>query len=156
VHLLADWLSSALAALPTGCVAAVPAAAAQEGATLASTALAVYGAAFDELRGALAVESRDRAELLHALWSHFFSLLELRSGFVYEGALREAQAAAAALDEARAAAVADCQHGAEAMEALRKEHAKELALKDAQTKNIAQVRLNGGAAQLQVAVARWQ
>jgi hypothetical protein len=148
VHLLADWLSSALAALPQSSATASTAVEAAsvvatpppyDGVALGAAAMAVYGAAFDELRGALAIESRDRAELLHALWSHFFSLVQLRSDLTYEAALCEARAAAAALDEAREAAVQAGQRKEHELAALRAEHAKELALKDAQTKNIAQV-----------------
>lgn len=37
----------------------------------------MYSAAFDEFRRAIAIESRDRAEVLAALWDHFFALVQV-------------------------------------------------------------------------------
>lgn len=50
----------------------------QPPAELADAALCVYGVAFEELQRQVATESRDRAELLSAMWGHCFSLVELR------------------------------------------------------------------------------
>jgi hypothetical protein len=49
-----------------------------DGEALANGALWVYSIAFDEFRRALATESRDRAELLAAMWDHCFALVQVR------------------------------------------------------------------------------
>ena len=51
--------------------------AAGDGEALANGALWVYSIAFDEFRRALATESRDRAELLAAMWDHCFALVQV-------------------------------------------------------------------------------
>jgi hypothetical protein len=146
IRLLAHWLSETLASLPASARATAAASCggsgtggALDGEALAASALGVYGAAFDEFRRALAVESRDRAELLDTMWSHFFSLVQLRSGLAYEAALAKGRHAVAAIDEARYAAAAEAAARAAEIETLKREHEKELAEKDAQQKNIAQV-----------------
>lgn len=48
-----------------------------DGEALANGALWVYSIAFDEFRRALATESRDRAELLAAMWDHCFALVQV-------------------------------------------------------------------------------
>lgn len=53
------------------------AAAGGDGEALANGALWVYSIAFDEFRRALATESRDRAEILAAMWDHCFALVQV-------------------------------------------------------------------------------
>lgn len=45
---------------------------------LADAALWVYGVAFEELQRQVATESKDRGDLLSAMWEHCFNLVELR------------------------------------------------------------------------------
>jgi hypothetical protein len=61
-----------------GSVGAAEAAAGGDGEALANGALWVYNIAFEEFRRALATESRDRAELLAAMWDHCFALVQVR------------------------------------------------------------------------------
>ena len=115
-----------------GIASAVP------GDSLASAALAVCGAAFDEFRRALAVESRDRAEVLAQLWHHFFGLLQLRASLQHEATVAQARAAAAALTAARRDAEAAVTAAQRSADERIDEHARNLSLKDAQAKNVAQ------------------
>ena len=43
-----------------------------------SRALAVYGMAFEEVKRQVALECKERAAMLDALWSHALGLVELR------------------------------------------------------------------------------
>ena len=45
---------------------------------LADAALWVYGVAFEELQRQVSLESKDRGDLLGAMWEHCFNLVELR------------------------------------------------------------------------------
>ena len=48
-----------------------------DGEAMANGALWVYSVAFDEFRRALATESKDRAEVLAAMWDHCFTLVQV-------------------------------------------------------------------------------
>ncbi|KAK9811708.1 hypothetical protein WJX72_008766 [[Myrmecia] bisecta] len=68
---------------------------------LADAALWLYGVAFEELRRHIAVECRDRAELLSCMWDHCFSLVELRCSLMYEGAVFKVRSEFGALRQQR-------------------------------------------------------
>ncbi len=58
---------------------------------LTNTALWIYTVAFEELRRGLAVQCKDRAQLLGALWQQYTGLVETRAGLVQEDALAAAK-----------------------------------------------------------------
>ena len=56
----------------------VPTAVVQAPSELADAALWVYGVAYEELQRQVSLESKDRGDLLGAMWEHCFNLVELR------------------------------------------------------------------------------
>ena len=56
---------------------------------MADAALWLYGVAFEELQRHIAVECRDRAQVLSCLWDHGCSLTELRCAVQYEALLAQ-------------------------------------------------------------------
>ena len=54
---------------------------------MADAALWLYGIAFEELQRHIAVECRERAQVLACLWEHSTCLTELRCAVQYEGLL---------------------------------------------------------------------
>lgn len=75
-----------LCAAQDGAAECAGASAQGDGETLANGALWVYSIAFDEFRRALAIESKDRAELLAAMWDHCFALVQARAPPPYSDA----------------------------------------------------------------------
>jgi rubrerythrin len=111
----------------------------QDGAVLASRALSVYAAAFEEFQHAMAVESRDRAELLAAMWHQFFSLLEIRAAATMELQLTAARHNIDTAEAAVAASAASVARVEERLQEVEREHVREIELRDAQLKTVAQV-----------------
>jgi hypothetical protein len=124
---------------------------------LASCALWVYAAAFEEFQRAVAVESRDRAELLAAMWHHCFALVEIRAAAAAEAQLTAARRCVDAAESAAASCAADMARVEERLREVEREHAREVELRDAQLKTVAQVRQdNAGFATLWVNAGRQQ
>ena len=58
---------------------------------MADAALWLYGVAFEELQRHIAVECRERAQVLACLWEHSSCLTELRCAVQYEGLLAQSR-----------------------------------------------------------------
>ena len=58
---------------------------------MADAALWLYGIAFQELQRHIAVECRERAQVLACLWEHSTCLTELRCAVQYEGLLAQSR-----------------------------------------------------------------
>ncbi|KAL0031101.1 hypothetical protein WJX77_003837 [Trebouxia sp. C0004] len=86
--LLQQWLADMMAQL-TANAPSSPADQAQV--DMADAALWLYGIAFEELQRHIAVECRERAQVLACLWEHSTSLTELRCAVQYEGLLAQSR-----------------------------------------------------------------
>eukprot|EP00892_Ulva_mutabilis_P008523 jgi/Ulvmu1/6042/UM027_0019.1 len=143
VRLLGHWLTETLKHLQDnlpkeGLASCEDALQASDGEALANGALWVYSAAFDEFRRALATESRDRAELLAAMWDHCFALVQARAALSYEGVLEEVRHEMAARGEAAQAAAAAADGREVALHGEKADLRKQVDLKEAQLKSVAQ------------------
>ncbi len=58
---------------------------------MADAALWLYGIAFEELQRHIAVECRERAQVLACLWEHSTCLTEVRCAVQYEGLLAQSR-----------------------------------------------------------------
>ena len=58
---------------------------------MADAALWLYGIAFEELQRHIAIECRERAQVLACLWEHSSCLTELRCAVQYEGLLAQSR-----------------------------------------------------------------
>lgn len=107
---------------------------------LLANASGIYGAAFETYQRAVVIESRDRAELLAALWRHASALAELRAATVIQRSNVAAHGRVRAADAAASESAADAARAREELREQREEHAREVELRDAQLEAIAQAR----------------